>query len=323
VRLDAGPPPNSGVDILFVVDNSGSMQEEQVALTGAFGGFMTALETAAGGTLPDVHVGVISTDLGAPPFTISGCGGNGDNGILQSAPQGACTSPDDAYISDIEISPGVRQTNYSGTIADTFECIAPLGINGCGFEQPLEAMRRALNGSNQENAGFLRAGAALAVIILSDEDDCSTADTAMFDTSQTDINDPLGQLSSFRCFEFGVVCDPDDPRTVGTKSDCVVRDPSPYMYGTDEYVDFLKSLKPETWLVVATIQGPTSPVDVQLDFDTVLLQPSCTSSDGAGVPGIRLATFTSSFLHSHQGLVCGGIPTALDQIAVDIAAALP
>ena len=324
-RLDAGPPPNAGVDILFVVDNSGSMQEEQVALTGAFASFMNALETAAGGTLPDVHVGVVSTDLGAGPFNIAGCSGNGDNGALQSAPQGPCSPPDDAYISDIEISPGVRDTNYVGTIAETFECIAQLGIQGCGFEQPLESMRRALNGSVQGNDGFLRAGAALAVIILSDEDDCSTANTQMFDTSQDDLTDPLGPLASFRCFEFGVVCDPDDPRALGVKTDCVVREPSPYMYGTTEYVDFLKSLKPDSWLVVATIQGPTSPVDVQFQQDNlaVRLEPSCTTGDGSAVPGIRLATFSSQFLHDHQGLVCGGIPAALDQIALDIAAALP
>ena len=50
-------------------------------------------------------------------------------------------------------------------------------------------------------------------MILADEDDCSVGDSAFFggDTSQ------LGALQSFRCFRFGVQCDPDDPNTPGDK----------------------------------------------------------------------------------------------------------
>ena len=53
------------------------------------------------------------------------------------------------------------------------------------------------------------------MIFIQDEDDCSTRDPQMFDTSQTSPSDPLGPLSSFRCFEFGVDKDDDDLIIVG------------------------------------------------------------------------------------------------------------
>src|SRR5215211_6641760 len=58
---------NRAVDILFVVDNSSSMREEQGNLSRNFPRFIEALSQIEGG-LPDVHIGVVSTDLGAGNF---------------------------------------------------------------------------------------------------------------------------------------------------------------------------------------------------------------------------------------------------------------
>lgn len=287
--------PIDDVDILFVIDNSGSMAEEQYSLVTNFQRFVQMLESS--GHLPGLHIGVISTDVGAGPFNISGCSGNGDNGVLQSAPRSACEPPLGAFISDVPDGVGGRVTNYSGTLADVFACIASLGIDGCGFEQPLESLRRALNDSNPSNAGFLRPAAALAVVILSDEDDCSTADTSMFDTSQNSVSDPLGPLASFRCFEFGVVCQPDIPRTPGPRSNCVPRDDSAYMYKVDDYVNFVKGLKPDPSMVmVAGIIGNPTPVTVGLnDQDEPKLESSCVSAAGEAVPAVRIAHFLAQF----------------------------
>lgn len=203
---------NRDIDILFVIDNSGSMREEQDSLAGNFNRFINVLNNIEGG-LPNVHIGVVSTDVGAGPFGIDKCSGDGDSGNLQAQPQGACNAPDDQFIVDLAREDGSRDTNYTGDLADVFSCIAQLGTGGCGFEQPLESMYRALNG-NATNNGFLREDAFLAVIIISDEDDCSTENTQMFNTdaSLDRIDSDLGFLSSFRCFEFGVQCEPDDPR---------------------------------------------------------------------------------------------------------------
>ena len=288
---------NRDLDMLFVVDNSGSMAEEQANLVANFHHIVNLLENMEGG-LPDLHVGVISTDVGAGPFNISGCSATGDNGALQAAPTSVgCSPPSGAFISDISDGAGGRIKNYTGTLGEVFGCIAKLGTDGCGFEQHLESMRRALNGSNPVNAGFLRHGASLAVIIITDEDDCSTKDSNMFDTSQDSIDDPLGPLSSFRCFEFGVVCDPDTPRTPGARTNCQPRDDSAYMYSIDPFVTFLKELKADPrQVVVAGIVGNPTPVTVGTDFnDNPTLDPSCVSASGDADPAVRIDAFLSEF----------------------------
>ena len=287
---------NRDIDILFVIDNSGSMAEEQASLANNFNRFISVLENIEGG-LPNIHLGVVSTDVGAGPFNISGCSGNGDNGQLQSAPNGSCTPPSGAFISDIDDGAGGRIRNYTDTLADTFSCIGRLGIDGCGFEQPFESLKRALNGSNPTNAEFLRPNAFLAVILITDEDDCSTSDTGMFDTAQNSVSDPLGPLSSFRCFEFGVKCDPDTPRTPGPRQDCEPRNDSAYMYGVDEYVSFLKGLKDDSnMVIVGGIIGNPTPVTVGVDEDNnPELDPSCVSASGDADPGVRLSFFLEAF----------------------------
>jgi len=58
---------NRNLDVLFMVDNSSSMRLQQANLTTNFPMFMDALKALPGG-LPNIHVAVISADMG---------GGNG------------------------------------------------------------------------------------------------------------------------------------------------------------------------------------------------------------------------------------------------------
>ncbi|RMH43046.1 MAG: VWA domain-containing protein [Deltaproteobacteria bacterium] len=288
---------NRDIDILFVVDNSGSMAEEQNSLEQNFNRFINVLANIEGG-LPNVHIGVVSTDVGAGPFNISGCSGEGDNGVLQNVPRKAgCSPPSGQFIVDIANPDGTRQTNYTGDLAETFGCIAKLGTDGCGFEQPLESALRALDGRNAQNQGFLRKDAFLAIIIISDEDDCSTEDENMFDTAQNSIDDPLGPLSSFRCFEFGVKCNPDNPRQPGTKAECAPREDSRYMYPVQHYIDFFKGLKDDPQqVIVAGIIGNPEPVVVAPDMNgNPELQPSCQSGSGEAAPAVRIKTFLDAF----------------------------
>src|ERR1700712_2487111 len=55
---------NRDVDILFVVDDSPSMLDKQANLAANFPNFINVLNTIQGG-LPDVHIGVVTSDLGA------------------------------------------------------------------------------------------------------------------------------------------------------------------------------------------------------------------------------------------------------------------
>src|SRR5262249_11542154 len=78
--------PDSKVDVLFMVDNSLSMKPLQAKLAAGFSDFMTVLENLPGGT-PDLHIGVVSSDMGAGIYDapdVHGRRKGGDGGLLQT-----------------------------------------------------------------------------------------------------------------------------------------------------------------------------------------------------------------------------------------------
>tara|TARA_R110002096_G_scaffold436100_1_gene667653 strand:+ start:15304 stop:16617 length:1314 start_codon:yes stop_codon:yes gene_type:complete len=291
------------LDVLFVIDNSNSVRDLHTALVANFETFTNVLSTLEGG-LPNLHIGVVSTNLGAGT-AIAGCEGNGDNGVLQNTARGDCEPPTDRYILDLAESDGGRRTNYQGALVDAFSCIAELGeAGGCGFDQHLESMRRALDGSNSQNQGFLREDAMLAVILLSDKDDCSTEDAVMFGTETSE----LGPLSTFRCFEFGVACNPDEPREAGVHEDCVVRENSQYMYGTEEYADFLRSLKDPSIPISFSAVAGVGPVVVGNSNGKPTLEASCGLDGGRPAePAVRIADVAGRMGMPGPFSVCEGV----------------
>ena len=296
---------NRQIDILFVIDNSDSMKEEQDSLAANFPRFIDVLSTIAGG-LPDVHIAVVSSDVGIPPYTAEACSENGDDGLMQNTAHpptgGTCSPPRNGarYIEDVAGAPGQpRIKNYDGDLDDVFGCIARLGNSGCGVEQHLESMRRALDGRHPENGGFLRPDAYLAVIILADEDDCSARDTNVFNpaTQFDTLNSMYGPFSSFRCAEFGITCDNMTlARAAADYTTCMPRGDS-YLYHPDEYVGFLRQLKGNPNLVVTSIiSGNPTPVGTELTMTdpnrpAPRLKPSCISTNGRADPGVRLKYF--------------------------------
>src|SRR5437764_455057 len=82
---------NRNVDMLFMVDNSSSMRLTQDNLNRNFPVFMQRLMDPPG--LPNIHVAVISSDMGAGDGSVSGCDSTGgNNGIFQYTARGNCTS---------------------------------------------------------------------------------------------------------------------------------------------------------------------------------------------------------------------------------------
>ena len=136
---------NVPVDVLFVVDNSGSMAQEQAKLTQDFQAFITHF-TSLG---LDFHIGIITTDIANPA----------ESGKLQGSPH--------------------ILTSSTPEIERYFLQNATTGTDGSGAESGLEAIRLALSEPNLSgaNAGFLRPNAILAVIVVSDEEDWSDGDT--------------------------------------------------------------------------------------------------------------------------------------------------
>ncbi|MBK9036619.1 MAG: hypothetical protein IPL61_36115 [Myxococcales bacterium] len=316
---------NRNIDILFIVDDSGSMIEEQAGLTANFPAFINVLNTIEGG-FPDAHIGVVSTNVGTGGVNIGGCSSasqpQGDDGNLQT---NACAGLTAAYIEDIQLADGTRQRNYSGDLSMLFGCMARLGTTGCGFEAPLESAYRALQPG--KNAGFLRPNALLALIFITDEDDCSTkGDGQLFGDPNGTIASPLGPRTSFRCTEFGVECPNDtNPRAFGTRTGCQPRTNSQYMKDVQPYVDYFKSLKPDDdkKVVVAGIIGNVddqSSITVGPDPDDATrpaLLASCSSASGNAVPAIRMKSFLESFpTRNTTTTVCNdNLADAMTQIA--------
>jgi hypothetical protein len=193
------------VDLLFVVDNSGSMSEEQAALREQFPRLLSILASGDPGAgrekfpaAKSVHLGVVSTDLGLVGISdIDKCNGLGDDGIMQNEPRlQNCKA---SYPRFLTFEAGL---NTPIEVANDLACVAQLGTDGCGFEQQLEVALKALwpsadsrikflgDASNfgvlghgdTENQGFLRSDpvqglSALAIIMVTDEEDCSSQST--------------------------------------------------------------------------------------------------------------------------------------------------
>jgi hypothetical protein len=321
------PSPTRKLDLLFVIDNSGSMGEEQSSLTANFPLLLDRLQNLPGG-LPDLHVGVISSNMGVGGNLITSCAGVGDDGRLQHVARiKGCTPPDAAFIADEIAADGTtRMPNYQGTMADTFTCIAKLGTGGCGFEQHLASLDRALDPTNLANSGFLRPDAYLAVIILADEDDCSARDAAIY--SQDETSPVLGPLRSFRCTEFGVTCNEGSPShtTIGSYTGCRPRTDSPYLFDPKHYVDALKHLKCDpNKIIVAGIIGNATPVNVHRDeAGRFTLDPACQSTaNGTADPGVRLDWFVKQFPASTVTSICNDdLAAPLQQIADKLASSI-
>ncbi|HEY4240031.1 MAG TPA: hypothetical protein VGM88_09460 [Kofleriaceae bacterium] len=132
------------------------------------------------------------------------------------------------------------------------------GMNGCGFEQHLRAVSRAL--TSDANVGFRRPDAALAVIVVADEDDCSLLDPQFLTSDST----TLGPLDSFRCTKFGVTCD-QSLDEIGTKSNCKPDTTSVWLQSPQVTLDLLRSLQPNPGsLAVSMLVGPTEPFAIEL-----------------------------------------------------------
>jgi len=136
------------VDILWVVDNSASMAEEQEALAQNFGSFFQYIDA----TGADFQIGVISTD------------------VYNTTHQGK-------LLGSIPII-----TRATPRTAEVFAENVHVGTEGKGDEQGFQAASLALSEPliSTANAGFMRAAAYLFLIFVSDEDDHSFGEVAYF-----------------------------------------------------------------------------------------------------------------------------------------------
>ena len=244
---------NKDVDILFVIDNSGSMAEEQALLSANFKAFIDVLERDD--VKANYRIGITTTDSGNPrcPNTtpeggrlgLSSCVDRAENQEFSFNDEDfsfACSDFCQKDDSQIKIKPTTTaedatakprtwlqniegETNVEGvdSMVEAFQCFGPQGVAGCGVESHLESMYLALAASSDEkskNYGFLRESAILSVVMITDETDCSfnPATKEIFTNNQVFWADPINDVAptSATCWNAGVQCTGEGP----TYSEC-------------------------------------------------------------------------------------------------------
>jgi hypothetical protein len=331
-----------------MIDNSTSMERSQTNLQANFSSFIDTLKNLPGG-LPDLHIAVVTSNLGAGDGSISLCNVGGDSGIFRFRVGAASACPAtglDSSATYISTTGGMNpQTNFTGDITSVFQCIAAIGVGGCGFEHQLASVTRALGADGSpgppENQGFLRPEAVLAIVLVTNEDDCSGPDSLFETNTNLTLQSVLGPPIGFRCNEFGHLCDGAPPaRLAPTGQITDVKDYTSCDPAEDKgrltpvatFVSQVRALKPapEGQIVVASIQGPTTPY--QVHWRTPSTQPdgpwpeithSCTAADGSFAdPGVRIRRFVDAFgANGIQSSICeASFAPALTQLATKLAA---
>ena len=151
------------VDILWIVDDSPSMDVKQKKLAHNFQAFVQVLATA---TPPiDFHLGIVTTDTYAPTRS----------GRLVNGPGGTAALPQPYIVGGPDV-PGVEQ--HTADPVGVFGAWAVgVGTHGSGDEKGLLALEEALtpplNAPGGANAHFFRDTASFYAVLLSDEDDSS------------------------------------------------------------------------------------------------------------------------------------------------------
>jgi len=325
------------IDVLFMVDDSPSMRPMQAKLAANFPVFVNVLTSLPGG-LPSLHLALVSSSLGAgPQAPVTNCPVGGDGGQFQTAPRVAgCTTglpASEHFLSSVD---GVA--NFTGDIAAAFSCIAQLGDQGCEFEHQFASVLRALEPGPDLpliNKGFLRPEAYLAIILLTNEDDCSAPpDSNLFDTASQMVSDPLGPLASFRCNEFGHLCNGNKPpRTPESLTGCTSAEDGRLLRISD-VIDRTKALKNGAVekILVSAIAGPPTPYNVVLtpgllpngtNENQPSIEHSCMHTDGTfGDPAVRIKMWVDAFKGTFVSICDSTLERALVQIADGITAAL-
>ncbi len=366
--------PQRALDLLIVIDDSPSMRDEQAKLQQQVPRLVNLLltggaaEPEAVGEFPAIeslHVAIITPDMGhstVPPHSFTA----GSGSSVDFNPTSACMRNDGAgkagFMQTEGLSgtgssrepctavtppPGTLYLNYpegNFTPADLVEDVRCLTgqDNGCGFEQQLEAV--LASDRNPANSGFNREDALLAVILITDEDDCSTTDPRVFDVEPRESNPFQGPFTSADELKFNLRCSEHQEA----------------LQEVSRYVEGIAALKSDpSQIVFAAITGiPEDPTLDRANFATAAeryeailnssamaevpnpdeadnpgqqLTPACTANDGSGsaAPGRRIVDTMKGLAEGNTGVgtvvesICqADYAPALNAIVDRIAAAL-
>ena len=165
------------IDVLFVVDNSGSMSSSQTALANNFPSFINYFNSKG----YDYRIAVTTSDAYyGDQFVSSGCS--------------LCNLNQTKFKSGTTPKLYVLEST-TPNIAAAFAQNINVGVSGSGDERVFSSFKAALNSSL--NVGFHRPAAFLSVIIVSDEEDFSHNDINM-NESYTQVT--LHTVASYKTY---------------------------------------------------------------------------------------------------------------------------
>lgn len=165
------------LDVLFVVDNSGSMRDRQDRLAAAAPGFVAALRDVGLGVERGIRAGVVTTD-GYRGNAVRGCDRLG--ALVTHVASSGTAQPTSC---GVEPGPWSEDSAFVG-----LACALVPGDFGAGQERVVDAMLAAvdpwMSQEGQCNEGWLRLGwtdgdrgedqASLLVVVITDEDDTAS-----------------------------------------------------------------------------------------------------------------------------------------------------
>lgn len=153
---------NGKIDILFVIDNSGSMANSQQALADNISRFFSLFDAKGF----DYQMAVTTTDAWRVGF-------GGDASLAQYRDGTDATSHTGIRV----VTPATlhRQTTFITNIKQ--------GTSGSGDERAFQSFQATLDSSLNSGSGFPRADAFFSIIIVSDADDLSNTGATTIDTA--------------------------------------------------------------------------------------------------------------------------------------------
>ncbi len=162
------------VDILFVDDNSGSMYKIQTGIASAFSNFLASISNL------NYQIAVVTTDISTSINPVTGQvdplnAANG-NGAFQDGKFLEFTDTSGNPSGDYVLTPSTPNANdlFAGTIQrqETLNCEnSDFSPNDCPSDVPrgIYAVNDAIS---RDQNNFFRPGAPLAVVVVSDSDEC-------------------------------------------------------------------------------------------------------------------------------------------------------
>ena len=184
------------VDVLFVVDNSASMLEEQQKLGSRLSSFISSLAKI------DWQIGVTTTDTSNGPFGL----------------KGSLVTLDGTNSKILNKNTPNYETVFQNSVVrdELIGCQDP----NCpsADERPLEAIAMAIDKRNSDNSGFFRPGADLAVVILSDEDERSSGGSGAMQPSEVITRYKIATGGQTSIAAFGIIIEPGDSTCYSAQS---------------------------------------------------------------------------------------------------------